>query len=59
MKYTVRERVPNPQKMVCCEKSVLASAGSRDLILIPLSGLEGRSGADVELAVSAVAEGCS
>lgn len=41
--------------MVYQEESVLSPAGSRDLILIPLPGMEGRSGVDVETAVSALA----
>lgn len=44
--------------MVYQEKSTL-SPSSRDLILIPLPGVEGRSGVDVETAVSALAGSCS
>lgn len=45
--------------MVCCEKSVLAHAGRHIHIHIPLTGRKGQSGANLEVAVSAVAEGCS
>jgi len=45
--------------MVCCERSVLGPAGSRDLTLNPLSEMEGKFGADVEVAAPAVADGCS
>lgn len=37
------------------ENSVLSRASGRDLILIPLPRMEGRSGADVETAISALA----
>lgn len=45
--------------MVYQEKSVPSPASSRDLILIPLPGVEERSGVDVETAVSALVEGYS
>lgn len=48
MKYTVREQEECP-----------GSCWKGGLILTPLSGLEGRSEAEVEVAVSAAAEGCS